>query len=167
MTANKVTVCFSGWGRAGKDEAGMFLGQNSDLVYHGSLSWVGLQIVAKKLRLPQQVAWETRHNRRMEWFEILNDYRKDDPTKLVRDSLRSGEIVVGLRSKEELEASKAAGLLTHVIWVERPGTPQDPTVTYNKDDCDHVIANDADLPRFFEKIRKWAIEHRIPGVVVA
>ena len=158
------TVAFCGWGRAGKDEAGMFLYQNSSMIYHGSLSWVGLPVVAARLKLPQQVAWETRHLRRMEWFEILNEYRKDDPTRLVRDSLRRGDIVVGLRSKDELLACKKQGLMTHTVWIERPGIPPDPTVTYDKGDCDHVVANDGDLPRFFEKIRQWAIEQKIPGV---
>src|SRR3990167_8347049 len=150
------TVCFCGWGRAGKDECGLYLGEITSLVYHGSLSWVGLPVVAKALGIPEQVAWDTRHARRMEWYNILNDYRRDDPSRLIKDSLKRGEIVVGVRDRLELLTAKKEGLLTHTIWVERPDTPPDPTVTYSRQDCDMILDNNGTLEDLKKTVKQWA-----------
>lgn len=156
------TVAFCGYGRAGKDEAGKYLGRVSLLRYIGSLSWVGKAVVARKLGLCEQEAWETRHQRRKEWFDILNDYRKGDPTQLVRDSLLLGEIVVGIRNDVELYTARATGLVTHAVWIERPGTPVDPTTEYGPEACDLTILNDSTIEAFQGRLLEWFKSAKIP-----
>lgn len=156
------TVALCGPGRAGKDEAGKFLGKNTCLTYIGSLSWVALPYMAKILGICEQEAWETRHDRRVEWYEALNEYRKDDPTRLVRDSLARGTIVVGVRDRLEIVESRREGLLTHILWIDRPGIPRDPTITYGPGDCDQVILNDGTLPEFHGQLLAWCAQHNIP-----
>ncbi len=156
------TIAFCGYGRAGKDTAGEFLGRVTPLRYIGSLSWVGKSIVAKALGICEMTAWETRHQRRMEWYTILNEYRKDDPTRLIRDSLALGEIVVGVRDKAELLAAKRQGLLTHTVWIDKPGVEIDPTTTYKPEDCDCVISNHTAIEEFHGRLLDWCRKFQIP-----
>lgn len=134
-------VMFAGYGRAGKDEAAKIYARLTGVRYTGSLSWVGLPHVAAVLGLCEQEAWETRHARREEWKRLLDEYRADNPARLIAASLRRGPIVVGVRDRTELLAARARRLVRHVVWVERAGTPVDPTVTYTAADCTRVLVN--------------------------
>ena len=166
------TIAFCGFGRAGKDTAGKILWRKTPLTYSGSLSWAGLPYMADRLGLCQQDAWETRHDRRDEWKRMLDEFRADDATKLIRMSLALGQIVVGIRAKEELAAARAAGILDHVVWVHRAGTPVDSTVTYTWRDCDQVLFNNRGIREFeyqvddlieFLKLPKRATELAAPA----
>lgn len=155
-----VAVC--GHGRAGKDTAGKFLASVTPLRYVGSLSWVGKGVVAAKLGLCEQEAWDTRHTRRREWYEILNEYRRERPARLIEDSLALGELVVGVRDGAELKAALSAGLVAHAVWVENPGVPPDPTTTYGPGDCTAVVRNDSTVEAFHGRLREWAAAAGIP-----
>lgn len=135
------TIAFCGHGRAGKDTAGRLLWRKTPLLYTGSLSWAGLPHMASVLNMCEQDAWETRHKFRQHWKDELDKFRKDDATRLIKMSLAKGNIVVGIRAKEELMAAKAAGLLDYTVWVHREGVPEDPTVTYTWRDCNFVLFN--------------------------
>lgn len=140
------TVAFCGHGRAGKDVAARLLVKHFEASYYGSLSWVGLPEMARRLGLPLQEAWETRHERRMEWREGLDDFRKDDPSRLIRMTLQRASVVVGVRAKVELLDAHEKKLLEHLVWVERPGTPPDPTLGYTEADAPFVrLDNDGTL----------------------
>lgn len=142
------TVALCGYGRAGKDTAGKVLWRKTPLRYTGSLSWAGLPYMAECLGLCPQEAWDTRHQRREEWKRRLDEFRADDATRLIRMSLAIGQIVVGIRAKEELQAARAAGILDHVVWVHREGAEVDTTVTYSWRDCDTVLFNNRGLEEF-------------------
>ena len=60
------TIAFCGYGRAGKDTAGKYVGEKTPLRYIGSLAWVGKGVVAEALGWCEQEAWEPRHARRAE-----------------------------------------------------------------------------------------------------
>lgn len=152
MAERLPTIAFCGYGRAGKDTAGKILWRKTPLVYSGSLSWAGLPYMAERLGLCPQDAWETRHERREEWKRMLDEFRAEDATKLIRMSLALGQIVVGIRAKEELAAAKAAGILDYSVWVHRAGTPVDPTVTYTWRDCDLVLFNNRGVREFEHQV---------------
>lgn len=134
-----VAIC--GYGRVGKDTVGKILRRKTPLKYSGSLSWVGLPYMAKRLGVCEQEAWEERHENRELWKQYLDEYREGDPSKLIRESLERGQLVVGVRDVAELKAARAEGLLDHIIWVHKEGTPVDSTVTYTASDCDMVFCN--------------------------
>jgi hypothetical protein len=140
-TGKHPTIAFCGHGRAGKDTAGRILWRKTPLVYSGSLSWAGLPYMAKVLNMCEQDAWDSRHTHRQRWKSELDRFRMDDPTRLIRMSLEKGNIVVGIRAKEELVAAKNLGLLDFAVWVHRAGVPEDPTVTYTWRDCDITLFN--------------------------
>jgi hypothetical protein len=157
-----------GHGRAGKDTVAEWLRDNTILRFKGGCSFTGCQYVADKLGSSWHEAWRTRHERRMEWYHILNEYRKDDPTRLVRDCLEHSDIVCGLRDREELLGAKAKKLFDLVIWVDRP-VPIDPTVTFTVDDADLIIRNYTKFEDLYERLTHLAgvlkvLRSQNPGV---
>lgn len=162
MSGKLPTVMFGGYGRAGKDTAGKFLGRVSPLRYVGSTSWWAKGIVARELGVCEQEAWDTRHQNRQAWKDILNRHRAGDPTNLIRLSLTHGEIVVGVRELYEITAGREQGLLTHVVWIDNPGVPVDFTTGYGPGDCDLVISNDGTIDEFHGRLLDWFKVAKIP-----
>lgn len=155
-------ILFVGDGRAGKDEAAIFLGSITQLRYAGSFSWAALPHMAKLLGLHPCQAWEQRHQHRQFWKDELDKLRLSDQCHLARLVIQSGDIAAGLRDIKEIEAVKAERLFDRIIWVDRPGNPKDPTVTFGPEDCDEVIVNDGDLAQYHAKLFTWAVNNRLP-----
>jgi len=156
------TLLFCGYGRAGKDEAASTIGRITYLPYAGSFSWAVLPLVAKALGIHPQVAWETRHANREFWYRKCNELRANDPTLLARMVLEQGKVSAGIRDKVEIDAVKAAHLFGRIIWIDRPGTPVDPTVTFGPGDCDEILLNDGDLEKFHVSLFELAVNLRLP-----
>lgn len=151
-------ILLVGWGRCGKDCASAFLHEHCGLPATGSTSWAALPMMAKLLNLPQQAAWEQRHNCRQVWKDALDDFRKNDPLLLINLALANGGVVVtGIRDKKELDAAKEAGLFHRILWIDRPGIPRDPTVTFEARDCTDYVKNDGSLERFHHNLIQWAV----------
>lgn len=157
-------ILFCGYGRAGKDEAAAYLAKITGLRYAGSFSWAALPYVAARLGQHPQVAWETRHQHREKWYQYCNDLRASDPTILARLVLAGGDVAAGLRDKVELDAVKAAKLFDCIVWIERGGNLQDPTVTFAARDCQDYLLNDGTLAQFHQEIKDWAAFRNIPLV---
>ena len=151
-------IAFCGHGRSGKDTAAYAFSKITGLRYAGSMSWLNKSVVAKALDLPEQTAWETRHQRRMDWYNILNDYRKEDPAKLIRESMGFGQVISGIGDFCELQAGVSEGLIKFSIWIHRPGIENDPTVTYTSSHCTHSLANDGDLFLLESRLKELAEE---------
>jgi hypothetical protein len=161
MRKSVPTVALLGWGRAGKDEAGIWLGKNTALRYVGSSSNVACPMIAAELGITEEEAWNTRHQNRAFWKDWADKYRGDDGSKLCRAILEKGDIVVGLRDKFELDCCKREGLLDIIVWIDRP-VPQDFTVTFSVDDCDIVIRNHGTIEEFHQKLQRWVDFSGIP-----
>lgn len=148
-------IAWCGWGRVGKDEAGQWLGNNSDLLYPGGgCSLVALPLVAHALEMTEEKCYAERHQSRLFWFHFCNALREDDPTLLVRLVLARGDTVTGIRGGGELRAAVAAGLIDHTVWIHKPGVSLDPTVEYDELDCQHAVINAGTLPEYHAKLRK-------------
>lgn len=156
------TVAFCGWGRAGKDTAGRYLGRVSPLRYTGSTSWYAKDHMARVLGVCEQEAWEDRHLHRQRWFDELNLLRDGDPLYFVKRILVAGEIVTGLRDGREIHAARGAGLISHFVWIDKPGVPNCGTVSYGPDDCDLVIVNGGTIDDFHGKLLDWFRAAKIP-----
>lgn len=150
----KILLC--GHGRCGKDEGAMFLAKLTGLRYAGSFSWAALPYMAKILGQHPCQAWEQRHQNREKWKLELDFLRAVDQCYLAREVLKTGDIAAGLRDKKEIDAVRAEQLFDHIIWIDRPGTPVDPTVTFGPADCDEVIWNDGTLSEYHLALTGWA-----------
>ena len=88
--------------------------------------------------------------------------RKNDWARLVRETLQDGEICVGIRDPEELDAAQAEGLLDLTIWLER-NVPPDPTMKFGRGCGDVIVQNDGTLDDFYERLAALA---RFAGLLV-
>lgn len=150
-----------GYGRHGKDEAAQYLSTVTQLKYAGSCSWAALPLMADYLGIHPQAAWEQRSQNREAWKSHLDELRRYNPTRILELALRSGDIVAGIRDKVELVGAREKGLIDYVLWIHRPGFPEDPTVTFDEFDCDESIDNNGDLYKFHEDLERWAQKHRL------
>lgn len=139
-----------GYGRHGKDYLAERIEDKTQLRYGGSTSWAALPHVAASLNMHPQRAWESRQLHRDYWFDFCNFLRRDDPLFLIREVLCSGDLVVGIRDKEEMHAARESGLFRRIIWVDayrRLGTV-DTTVKFGPADCDEIISNNGSRDDF-------------------
>jgi hypothetical protein len=107
-------------------------------------------------------AWEERRKNRELWKQELDFIRTTDQCFLARLVVESGDIAAGLRDIKEIQAVKAEGLFDRIIWIDRPGIPVDPTVTYGPEDCDEVLLNDGTLEQYHAKLFEWAVNNLLP-----
>lgn len=161
-------VAFLGHGRAGKDTCAEFMAWHTALVYKGGCSWTARNYMAKRLSaeagrvITPEEAYENRHKDRVKWYNWLNEYRAANPSQLIRDCLEHSDVICGVRDGNELRAAVREDVIDLTIWVERPGTPVDPTVTYTIDDCDMVLHNNGDLNDLYKKLTHLAQALRLP-----
>lgn len=153
-------ILFCGWSGCGKDACGAFMHQHLGIPYASSTSWAALPRVANVLGVPDQIAWEQRHQNRERWKTICDFFRREDPLFLVRLALaRGGQIVTGVRDKVEMDAAKRENLFSHYVWIIRRDNPKDETVTFDHTDCDTIIINDGTLQDFHRRLAHWAREN--------
>lgn len=152
-----------GGGRSGKDEAARFFNDHLGVPYAGSTSWAALPLMAEALKTHPQLAWEHRHECRQFWKDTLDTLRRDNPLLLVQRALNSGgRVVTGIRDKVEIDAAKERGIFRNILWIDRPGVPVDPTVTFDASDATDYVKNDGDLRRFHCNLVRWAIQNGFP-----
>ena len=141
-------ILFAGHSRCGKDTGADYLCRITMLTNAGSLSWAGKEYVAHRLGCCPMTAWENRHRDRMLWRQFLDEYRANDPARLIRDAYRLGRIVTGVRARAELDAARSEGIVQCVIWVERD-VPNDPTLEIRREHCNHAVMNDGTIENYF------------------
>ena len=95
-----------------------------------------------------------RRNHREKWHQIILDCNEVDPVNFYRYCLEEPpqDILCGVRDDKEMRAIKKAKLVDYWIWVDRPGTPVDPTMKFGPEECDWTIENDGTVGDLVEKI---------------
>lgn len=133
----KIIVC--GHGGHGKDTACAMLeeisggewkngGATSQFIYHEAAKW---------LDMPVETLLANKSGYRRELAEIGDKLRESDPCALIRLAFARGNIINGVRRKEEIEACIKEGLADWYIWVEDASGKQDQTMTYGYEDLPH------------------------------
>lgn len=148
-------IAWCGHGRAGKDEAGSWLGRHSVLRYGSSCSRTLLPFIAASRGESLHEAWTTRHQNRKYWFQFGNLMRADDPTRIARWNMAEADMTVGIRAKPELLTCLDRGVITHAVWIDNPRVEVDPTVEYTAQDCTHVVRNDGSLEEYHQTLAKF------------
>jgi len=128
----KLIVC--GHAGHGKDYVSERLANALNITYSSSTAFV-----ASALNIMHLL--EDKDSNRVRLYNAIRTYTQNDPSRLVRELFELYDIYCGLRSAEELKASKPLSSL--VIWVHRPGFP--PEGDSNKiipEMCDITLIND-------------------------
>jgi len=138
----------------------------STLRYIGGTSWFAREWVFNEfhrcggVRFPpyedSTEYWHDRHRARDFWADAIARFNKDDPIRLYRDCLAEQDILTGVRWRREMLACREAGLVDLWLWVERPGTPVDPTQEFTAGECDLTIVNDGTLDDLRKKVERIA-----------
>lgn len=115
-----------------------------------------LPLVAWSLDLPEDVAFVQRHECRQYWYDWLNEFRRDDPAAVVRLTLADGDIVVGIRGVEEFRTAVRQRVIHYPTWVDNPRVPNDPTMMFDKEECDYILSNHGDLAELRANVRRLA-----------
>ena len=152
----RIAIC--GHGRSGKDTAAHYLASITPLRLGKTTSEIIAPYAAAKLGQPVAVAFADRHNHRVFWFEVGNELRATDPAFLVRECLKDGEIVVGMRNRSEVLTVGQERLVDLIVWIERD-VPTDPTQEYGPELCDVVIPNNGTLEELHRRLgalARWA-----------
>lgn len=162
----RMTVAFCGYGRSGKDTAGLRLGRVSHLAYGGSTAEMVLPLIAYALNQDRETAWRERSEHRKFWFEFCNELRRDDPTLMAKMALSRGEIVTGIRALPEYQACRENRIIHHAVWIQNSRVEPEPTVEFSAEDCDITLPNDLGIAELHEAVDDLARElqiYRPPG----
>lgn len=143
-----------GWGRSGKDTLAEFWEKQFGVKFTSSSWYCCEKVVFPILRQKYgyvfvKDCYEDKHNHRSEWMNIISDYNKEDPSRLTKEILAQNDLYVGLRSKEELAASRH--LFDLIIWVDAEGRivkESEDSCTVTKEMANIVIENKVSLELF-------------------
>jgi hypothetical protein len=89
-----------------------------------------------------------RVNHRAEWHNLICDYNINDKSRLAKDILKTNDIYVGMRSKDEIDKCMSEGVFDVVIGVYNPRKPLEPHDSFNIDlfeSSNIVICNNGSL----------------------
>lgn len=158
-------LCIVGYGRAGKDTAGDWLAAHTPLVHPGATSIYLLPYyVARKHDLPLEdvkagehkglcdLEYARRHELRMEWYDLGNVLRAEDPGILADAALAQGHILAGCRDACEIHAARSKGKVDLVLWVDNDRVPEDPTVKFGPEIADLRVENHGTLEAYHRKL---------------
>lgn len=101
--------------------------------------------------------FEDRRNHREEWFQLINDYNRDNHTKLIENILKTNDIYIGLRNREQLKACKEKKIFDLIIWVdasERLPLESKASMELVKEDADIILYNNESEEEFFKEVEK-------------
>jgi hypothetical protein len=105
--------------------------------------------------IPQDEAYATRHNNRNFWIHACHALRANDLTRLVRWCLGTCHIAIGYRGKVEFHAVNRDRIVDCTIWINNHRVPVDPTVEFQRGDCDLVIDNKTTLDEFYRRLDRF------------
>lgn len=102
-----------------------------------------------------QECFDDRSNHRAEWFDIIADYNREDPSRLGREIFATCDIYCGLRNIREMKALKACGTYDHSVWIEageRVPREDSSSNTIMMADADWLVHNQGSIEDFHQNI---------------
>lgn len=96
--------------------------------------------------------YQDRANHRQEWYQLISDYNKEDPSRLCQEILINNDCYVGMRSKRELDGSRHLfDLIIFVDASQRHPPEGKESCTISLEDADITITNNGSLEQFKNK----------------
>jgi hypothetical protein len=159
MLKNK-KILLIGHARHAKDTVAELIHKHHGLTFKSSSQAAAEIFIYDALRdkygyqTPEQ-CFVDRMNRREEWFNLIADYNREDPTRLCREILATNDMYVGMRSKREIDACRP--LFDLIIGVYCPFRPLEPFTSFKIDVfemSDIIIPNAGSLEDLEEKVKR-------------
>lgn len=134
---NRVLVV--GHGRSGKDILSKVLNDLYGYRFRGSSEVMCQQeeifSLFKDLYETSDELFENRHKHRVELYEAIREYNKEDKTRLAKLVMQNGQFgYTGMRDFDEVMAGINEGLFSHIIWVDRKFNAPDPSQMFSFED---------------------------------
>lgn len=150
-------ILIIGQARHGKDTLAEYLSSKMKLKFSPSSEFVANEIypfLKEKYNYTSvKQCFEDRVNHRSEWFDFICDYNKDDKARLTKEILKTNDIYVGLRCKDELDIAKPLfDIIIYVDASQRCSPEPTSSCTITKWDGDIIITNDDTLEDFYKKV---------------
>jgi hypothetical protein len=101
--------------------------------------------------------YEDRDAHRAEWYDLISAYNTPEKTRAAREILALNDIYVGMRSGEEFQACKEAGLFDLVVGIFNPRKPLEAASSLSIDvfaASDLVLINNARKVDLYDKVRE-------------
>jgi len=156
-------ITFVGPGQGGKDTASQMFAEITGLPFICSTSAIIGESFASECGSSLEDLMVIRHANRDAWRARGDALRVDDQAALVRACRDKGaKILNGIRSRIEITAAKREGLTGLVVWIERPGIPNDPTLEFGPEVSDHVLFNDRGLDELRSALSAIARQYGFP-----
>jgi len=160
---NDLTLLIAGYARHGKDTAAEFFRDNFGLTFKSSSLAAEEIFIFDALKDKYQYktiqeCFDDRVNHRAEWADMINEYNKEDGSRLARSILKSSNCYVGMRDPHEVNACLEAGLFDLVIWIdacERLPKEDISSIKITKDIADVIIENNDTEEIFKEKLLRF------------
>jgi len=124
MKRRNPKILLVGHGRHGKDTVAELIQLYYGFSFQSSSEFAAEEVVYPVLKdkygykNPRE-CFEDRHKHRAEWYNLISEYCKEDPTRLGRNIFKSSDIYCGLRNKREFHALRNGGYFDVSIWVDR------------------------------------------------
>lgn len=164
MTKPKILIL--GHARHGKDTVAEMLRDHHGYSFRSSSLFLAEKVVIPELEARGifyddfQKAYEDRKNLRAEWREIIAAYNTPDASRLATEILAEADIYVGMRTKEELAASRH--LFNLVVWVDSSArnVPAEPpsSMSIQRDAAMQLIENNGSLDALLRKVDQLAVD---------
>jgi len=121
MTKPKLLII--GHARHGKDTLAKKIRDEAGLTFTSSSLFVGWEYVWWQWGWKHYTTFfdmfADRVNHRKTWADLISAYNTPDKTRTAKTMLSRGyDVYVGMRKRDEFNASREAGLFDHVIWVD-------------------------------------------------
>lgn len=149
----KIMVC--GNSRAGKDTFCRALGMKWASSSRTALRHVIWPNMSNRYSY-MEACFGDRINQRNEWYRLIEEFNREDPTKLMRIVFRESDVYCGIRNRREFMAGKRLGLFDLAIWIYNPNVEKQPTDGVMMDDCDIIVRNDGSLDSLTAKAKRLA-----------
>jgi group I intron endonuclease len=146
-TKYKMKILILGHARHGKDTLAELIGKKTGLLHKSSSLAAAEIFIFDKLKNKYSYSslsecFEDRVNHRKEWFDLIREYNKEDNLRLVKKILKESDIYVGLRSYEELLASKKQKIFNLIVGIFDPTKETEDKNSFDIDlfnECDVII----------------------------
>lgn len=158
MSDQKINLMICGNGRHGKDTLCDILAGYG--YTHQSSSQAAAAIVFYEIKdkygyKSVQECFEDRANHRKEWFDIISENNRENPTALTAAIYAHSNIYCGIRRLVEFNKAKEEGYFDLSIWVdacERLPEESPESNEIRKEHCDIVIYNNGTLEEFETRV---------------